>query len=366
MKERPSQDSIPTESAVELLIFDTFGGGVTVHARCDADMAVTRIKLDSRWDDLLTFRERLHSGLRGTGNRPSSKEVDRFGRDLFSFLMRDDVATLYEAVGRVEVWRRLSVTLFSDRPEVQNVPWEYLQEPGSAGGPGERAIVRLLPTIGLTAPPSVPPIANVRLLLVSADPVTQMSVSWPDVEATLQRVFLAKAPKALELTVIEGATQAAISRALRAKTYDVFHFSGHGEVRDGQGGLLLTGTPDFLPASRLASLFKGSAVRLAVLSACETSAGNRKDSFGVVSDALIRAGLPAVVANQLPVPNATVAAFVGALYEELLVSGNIDRAVTQGRKALAYELNRIDGELGIEWGIPTLHRLIGAARIYAP
>ena len=84
-------------------------------------------------------------------------------------------------------------------------------------------------------------------------------------------------------------------------------------MRNGQGGLILTGPNAFLPADKLAALFKGTTIRLAVLSACQTSAGDRKQPFAIVADAMIRAGVPAVVANRFPAFNQTVAAFVGAL-----------------------------------------------------
>jgi hypothetical protein len=358
------------ESAVELFILDSsVTDSVVVYARCDSDIAVARVRLDARWDALLKFRNSLDSGLRGNASRPASKDVDRFGNELFAFLMQGEVGRLYAAVQHDRARQQMSVTIFSDRPEVQDIPWEYLQEPGSSGGPGERAVVRLLSTIGLGAPAPVKAAAGVRILLVSADPVMQTGVSWPDIQASLERIFQAKVTNPLDLTIVEGASLATISKALRGpKSYDVFHFSGHGEVRNGEGGLILTGpgADAFLPADKLAALFRGSGVRLAVLSACDTSTGNRKDSFAVVADALIRVGIPAVVANQLPVPNSTVATFVGALYDELLISGNIDRAVTRGRRALAYELNRVGGDAGIEWGIPTLHRLLGASLVYTP
>ncbi|MEP6622354.1 MAG: CHAT domain-containing protein [bacterium] len=356
------------EPGLELSILDSATpDNVIAHARCGSDIAVARIKLDASWSRLQKFRDTLDRGLRGDAERPASKDVDRFGRDLFDFVMKGDVGRLYSTLQQDQRRRQVSVSVFSDRDELQDIPWEYLQEPNSPGGPGERAVVRLLPTIGIAAPVPVAVEAGARVLFVSSDPITQQGVSWPDVEATLSRAFKAKVPAALDLRIVQGATQQAISAALRATPRcDVFHFMGHGEVRGGQGGLILTGDTPFLPADRLAAMIRGCGVRLAVLSACDTSTGSRKEPFAIVADALIRVGVSAVVANQLPIPNSTVATFVGAMYGELLATGDIDRAVTQGRKALAYELARVGGDVGIEWGIPTLHRLVGASQVYLP
>jgi hypothetical protein len=353
-----------TDSGLELSILDSTSQGVLiVYARCGADRAVAHLNLDAQWSRLLKFRDTLDKGLRGRGVRPANKDVDQFGHELFAFTMQGEVARLYDCVRNDKARRLISLGIFSDHADVQDVPWEYLQEPNSAGGPGARAVVRLLPTVGLAPPAPIQRADSSRVLFVSADPITQMGVSWTDVYATLDRVFSAKSPEPFKPKVVEGATRASISTALRSGDYDVFHFSGHGEVRDGQGGLILTGANEFLPADRLAGLFQANPVRLAILSACETAAGDRRQPFAAVADALIRSGTPAVVANQLPIPNATVATFVGALYDELLRSGDIDRAVTRGRQALHYELR--SAEPGIEWGIPTLHRLAGGSQVYA-
>jgi len=98
-----------------------------------------------------------------------------------------------------------------------------------------------------------------------------------------------------------------------------------------------------------------------VLSACETAAGDFASDFSVMADGLVRCGIPAVVANQFPVENGSIANFVGALYHELLQSGDIDLAVSEGRVALAVEV-----ESFIDWGIPTLYRHVDSWRVVAP
>jgi hypothetical protein len=353
------------DTGLELSILDSAVPNVViVLARSGSDLAVSTVALDEKWAALVAFRDRLDQSLRGNAKRPTAADVVAFGHALLAFLTQGDVGVLVAAVQTDQVRHKLTVTVFSNQTKVQEMPWEYLQEPDKPAAQWERAVVRVLPTIGLKPPEPIQAGTGVRLLFVYADPVSQTMVSWPNVQASLERAFREKAPDTLTLRVVEGQSQAALSGALRTPC-DVFHFCGHGEVREGVGGLILTGTPDFLPANTLAGMLSGTDVRLAILSACETSAGSRRDQFGVVADALIRAGIPAVVANQLPVSNSSIASFTGALYTELLRCGDIDRAVTLGRRALAYEQNSTDSEIGIEWGIPTLHRLVGGAKVYA-
>jgi CHAT domain-containing protein len=115
----------------------------------------------------------------------------------------------------------------------------------------------------------------------------------------------------------------------------------------------------------LGSLLGGKSFRLAVLSACSTGAGNFADNFSVLAETLVRRGFPAVVANQLPLPDETAAIFAEGLYGELLKSGDIDKAVSEGRVALFTQLNN-GASAVLEWGIPTLHRRLGTSQLFQP
>ncbi|BAK77241.1 hypothetical protein NH8B_2427 [Pseudogulbenkiania sp. NH8B] len=99
----------------------------------------------------------------------------------------------------------------------------------------------------------------------------------------------------------------------------------------------------------------GKGVQLAILSACLTGAGNHSDAFAVLASALIVSGIPAVVANQYPIPIKSIAPFVGSVYTSLALEGDIDRAVAEGRAALSIGIgSTTSGEAVVEWGIPTL------------
>lgn len=118
-----------------------------------------------------------------------------------------------------------------------------------------------------------------------------------------------------------------------------------------------------LKAEELGMILNNRGIRLVILSACDTAAGNFNDNFAVTAAALVRYGIPAVVANQLPVPDSTVATFVGALYEKLLECGDIDLAVSEGRIRLAVDLGTTPDAV-LEWGIPTLYRHIASAKVF--
>jgi hypothetical protein len=174
-----------------------------------------------------------------------------------------------------------------------------------------------------------------------------------------------------EFEAIEGASRASFRIALQQKSFDVLHFSGHGEVNNGVGSLILSrgNAPDRLNAEELCTILGGRNLRLVVLSSCETAAGNFSKEFAVIAQALVLEGIPAVVASQFSLPNTTVAQFVGPMYANLLgpanpqFVGDIDRAVGEGRIALATDL-ATPTRASLEWGIPVLYRQLGASKVF--
>ena len=337
-----------------------------VLARSDNDLAVARVP-SAAIAALTDFRRRLVGLTQGAYVQISAAQMERFGRDLFDFAIRGDVRRLYDRLPA----KHVRIRLLSDHPDLQALPWEFLIEPGRPSAPRlERSIVRIVPTIGAATPPPKPLSDTVRVLFVWADPSDQAAVDWPNVKASIEQIFAAQMPDRFTLTAIEG-TRAAVIKALQTEPFDIFHFSGHGVVdASGMGQLALKtkkGASSYLSATDVLTMLSGRDVRLAVLSACDTSAGNFASDFAVMASTLVAGGIPAVVANQLPVLDSTVAVFVGALYDQLLISGDIDLAVGEGRIRLFTQLaSSPTGRAAVEWGIPTLYRHFGASQLFQP
>jgi hypothetical protein len=357
-----------TADDVDLLILDAAAGKHAVSlARCGANVAIGRLDLDQTFASLAAFRDQIEKVLLGQAQRPKKAELARFGKELFDIVFTGDLLQLYAALPN----GTLSVHILSNEPSVRAIPWEFLQDPAKPAGPQDRCIVRVLPTLGIVPPAPLPLKKTAKILFASADPILEPGVSWTDVQQTIERIYKAQLPERFVLKAVDGTSRAKLLRAVQEESFDIFHFFGHGEVKNGAGHLVLvdstSGTADYLPADELAALLTGKRIRLAVLSACLTSAGEFDDDFGTVAGSLIKAGIPAVVANQMYIPNKSVAPFVAAMYRELLQSGDIDRAVNAGRVALLIELGGLLGsDAVVEWGVPTLYRLFGASRIFAP
>jgi hypothetical protein len=172
---------------------------------------------------------------------------------------------------------------------------------------------------------------------------------------------------------VPGATIRQLAGALMERT-DVFHFSGHGEfvqgitADEGRGTLIFSDAKnEAFPVSgeSLAELLKSKGVRLVILGACE---GGRRDGQNVwsgVAAALLRIGIPAVVAMQFTIDDKLAAAFVGAFYRALVAGFTVDEAVASGRAAI--RLEALEGKKNIrDWGVPVLYLRSPGGAVFKP
>ncbi|MEO8673156.1 MAG: CHAT domain-containing protein [Tahibacter sp.] len=354
-------------SAFDLFLLDVpKTKGVVALARRGADTAIERVSLDATLGELIDFGRLIGKAVTGNAQRPSAVELDDFGQRLFNFLFRGSLLQLYSRLPQGPV----SMQMLSDRSELREVPWEYLTTPDRMPAPHrERSVVRVHPTCGVYGPTPKKASEKIRVLFVSADPMDQAGVDWSEIKAVLDRTLVAQMPGEATIDVVEGATRAGLLDILARRNFDVFHFFGHGDLRGGVGHLVLqdskTGKSDFLSAEDLAVALAGKGVQLAMLSACLSGAGKYDDDFGLIATALIRAGIPAVVANQYSIPIKSIAPFVGAVYTLLAQGAGIDQAVANGRVALKVGLAGTTGNNAVlEWGIPTLYRLADVQHIF--
>ncbi len=343
---------------LELTILSN-GGKAVAHARCGSDVATRWLTVDAKLQALKAFRQTLLNQLRGNAplKRLTSDQIEKFGRDLFDFVVAEGVFDLYS---KLKPDDNVSWKILSDNGDFNDIPWEFLQEPKTLCPRRTRCVVRILQTVGLAPPAPLPRSQLTRVLLVSAEPAGLRNVGWEEIERVLRREY--QLP--LELDVMEGTDSVTLLKALASKPFDLVHFSCHGDATGAEGRLVLinrkTKAPDYVKAKDIARVIAGRGIRLVVLSACETSLpGSQPTSFSNTAETLIRLGIPAVIANQAPVKVHSMATFASALYKELTQSGNIDVAMAEARLALSIELA---GEP--EWGVPTLHRLYGGAQIY--
>jgi hypothetical protein len=150
---------------------------------------------------------------------------------------------------------------------------------------------------------------------------------------------------------LENATFAALEDLLRKEDYHIIHFMGHGDLdARGEGHLLFHDGPR--SGRDLGDLLKREKnTRLVTLNACQTAAGSATAGahpFAGVAQALVKAGVPAVIAMQVPVSDKAAIAFSARLYSEIGRGSPIEEAVDSGRM----RLHALAGDG--EWATPVL------------
>jgi hypothetical protein len=339
-----------------------------VMARSGLDFAVESFAgLDLK--SFTEFNARLSEAAAGRAPvKPTAVELEQFGRNLFDLVVRDDIGKIYNRLPQSHI--RLNI--YSNRPDLQGLPWEYIQEPRCTPGPNAfRSVVRIVPTIGVPAPAMRKFSENVRMLFVYAEPPRMPSIDWSDIKATIENNFIKRLPQNFKLDVVEGATRDSFMAAFGSKKYDILHMVCHGELApDNTGNVIFQDVKgksrEEISAGTLGGFLKDKELRLVFLSACNTAAGDFSKEFAVVARTLVQSGIPAVVANQFEITNSSAAAFAQGFYSELLQSGDLDRATTQGRMFLHFGGALPNNAAKIDWGIPTLYRHLGAARAFNP
>jgi hypothetical protein len=174
----------------------------------------------------------------------------------------------------------------------------------------------------------------------------------------------------VEVEWLHGASREELSTRLTAQEMGdeaplhIVHFVCHGQpgYAEGEGRILLEGDEgerEPVEARELASWLGAlDSLRLVVLSACLTARTNDVSEFSGVAQALVRKGLPAVIAMQHEIPlnvaEDFARAFYGTLFGEFLArreAGAFERAFATARQEVSDKHTRANPS----WGTPVLY-----------
>lgn len=256
---------------------------------------------------------------------------------------------------------RVRLQLRIEVPELADLPWEFacLEECPAEAGNGFLALHPQItfarrplpaPGAGATPRPSPPALAGtLRVLVAWADPGSASYPALPQLRDEVRSVLLAlRSSECRRVTAMElpYATPVSLQRALVDLAPHVLHFVGHGDTRPSGAVLVLDGerpgAEAAIYADELAGWLEASASRLVVLSACGSGPGARG-----IAEILTSRGVPAVLAMQLPLRDATAGLFARAFYAALVEPCPVDEAVSQARQAVR--------GAGPDWGVPALY-----------
>ncbi len=275
---------------------------------------------------------------------------------LFRALFRGQVQDLFFALfsqrvqGEENASLRLRLNVHDNALDLATLPWEFMHHQDVfLATQVNTLLTRQLLNLNY---------GGIESLKVQGLPKTLIAipqVGGLDTAKEEQVVVQALAAAQMPYRVLKGrVTRQFLDDALAEEPYAILHFIGHGafdEDEDGvmHGRLRLNAAGEDLPPGEdedwineveLQSLLGNHrSLKLVVLNGCEVGEVSQRpegEGFWGVAPALLRAGIPAVVAMQYPIRDDVAIQFAETFYRRLCTgqwAGHVDFAVTLARNA---------------------------------
>ncbi|MGB8648224.1 MAG: CHAT domain-containing protein [Anaerolineae bacterium] len=300
----------------------------------------------------------------------SAQAARTFGVRLFDLLFGSDVQIAFhsslEQAARDGMGLRVRLRL-SDVPELADFSWELLYSTPLDRFlvlSSETPVVRYLDLLESIRALAVKPPLRVLAVIASPTDLPALDVEreWGNLNQALTDLL---ASGLLELERLEPPTFAALQQQLRQGEYHILHFVGHGvfdpQAQDGS----LAFEDESQQMRRVISRDIGMALhdhrslRLVVLNACEGAKTSTTNPFGGTAQALVRQGLPAVIAMQAAITDEAAIVFSHEFYSAMAAGYPVDGALGEARKMIKSQVN------AVEWALPVLYLRAPDGRIFA-
>ncbi|MGK7898771.1 MAG: CHAT domain-containing protein [Xenococcus sp. (in: cyanobacteria)] len=250
--------------------------------------------------------------------------------------------------------------LVFEAPKLVALPWEFLydQRTNTFLGNNTQTVLSRYIDVPLKPQELIATSLPLKVLLVISSPTDLVQLD-ADGEENLIREALEKYIEAgqIELDVLREATIKNINQKLREKSYNVFHFIGHGVFKNDQGFIALVnqdGTAKLLSDEKFADFFLGNrSLGLAVLNSCQGAAASDNKIFTGIAPNLVRRGIPAVVAMQYSIFDTTAKLFSDEFYRTIALGWPVDAAIQTTRNAISMEVE--DDSEGRDFATPVLY-----------
>jgi hypothetical protein len=249
--------------------------------------------------------------------------------------------------------------------DLANIPWEYLydDEYGFLGLDPRTALVRYLEMPAAAQPfPIGPPLRILTIISAPTDiPEIDGEKEWGKLKDELKGLVR---DGMVQLDRLNTGTLADLLPPLSQNEYHVLHFIGHGgydeQAHDGALAFEDEDRKTRLVTGRdLMQMISGHrSLRLVVLNACEGARGAKDDPFGGVAQALVRRGIPAVVAMQFEISDTAALVFSPSFYHAIAQGRPVDVATVEARKAMFARGHTI------EWATPVLYLRSPDGRVF--
>ncbi|AFY38226.1 heterocyst differentiation protein HetF [[Leptolyngbya] sp. PCC 7376] len=213
--------------------------------------------------------------------------------------------------------------------------------------------------------PSMDDVAEqtLKILMVLASPADQdrleLRQEASHLQSELDKETLSGMPP-LELTILDNPGRQELTEMLEQGQYQVFHYAGHSNLGNSGGDIYLvnreTGLTEEFAGDDLAGLLVNNGVQFALFNSCHGADGIANyqaegTSEQNLAQALVRRGIPAVLAMSAQIPDQVALTFTRLLYRNLHLGYPIDFSLGRVRQGLisAY------GSHQLYWALPVLY-----------
>lgn len=305
-------------------------------------------------------------GLSPSGRSHTALELRELGRDVYRLLFPGSLnQCLRDALARVRGERGHELRLrFDLPPELRELPVEALCTPATQ--PEQTlalstnvSIVRSLPggPLGERLPVAGEEPSVLRLLVATASPA---GTSLPPLRTDAERRALRDLPSfAVRVDELAHATRRGLAEQLldhHAELPTVLLLLTHGAYdRERRLGVVYLeterGEADPVPADVLSGMLrKAPRLRLVVLELCHGGDSPGEEPFSGLAQALVGAGLPAVVAMRGLVSDEAAGRLAPTLVRGLVGNLSLDECVTGAR----HQMSHLPAHTSGEWATPSL------------
>ncbi len=245
-----------------------------------------------------------------------------------------------------------------------SLPWEVLHDGDYPLATGTNVLFsRYQPSTNgmaaLAVTPQLPPDRPLRVLMAVAAPgdrdSLQLTREAEDLKVELNR-WLDKGYSAFptEVEILEQPSRSQLTQALEHGHYQILHYAGHSNSGSAGGSVYLvnqtTGLTETLSGDDLAGLLANNGIQMVVFNSCR-GAHVRETGERNLAAALVKRGIPAVLAMAERIPDEVALTLTRLFYRNLTRGCPIDLSVSRARQGLisAYGSNQL------YWALPIFY-----------
>lgn len=310
-------------------------------------------------------------GQTGPVGEPASVDLVTLGQALYNALFQGTVRDSWMVAQGIAQHQqdilRLRLGLKGDR--LPRLPWEVLHagdRPLSTGtdvvfSRYHSAFTAVGSKLSLH-PTNIQPNQPLRILMVLAAPTDQEMLQLHQEAVHLQAELQREQDRrfdgpAIELQILDQPGREQLTQALEQGHFDILHYAGHSNLGSAGGDLYLvndkTGLTEVLNGDDLAGLLVNNGVRMAVFNSCRGVQGATagEDNSNNLADALLKRGVPAVLAMAERIPDDVALNLSRLFYRNLKQRYPIDLSLNRARQGLLSSY----GSSQLYWALPILY-----------